>query len=285
MNATAPTRIVLGLQPGDAGEDCIHLASKLATAMQAAIHALLVEEQSMVDAAALPLTRIVARPGQAAPEFTTQSMEQAVSRAERRFRRAFSVEAQPVRIPWSVQRQRGELAAALSACASAADIVLLPGAAVRQPNRLPMVRSVASRVRGVVIVRRQPAPVNNASAPVVVMDEGSPGGAAALALSAEFAAGMDRPLHVLVVAQSTLDAEAIEQRARDLAMQARHVHVHRLPASRGDAIKTRLAGLGAALVVASIDTPSLASDAAIVELQRAGGAPLLLAGTPDELEG
>jgi hypothetical protein len=285
MNATAPTRIVLGLQPGDSGEDCIHIASRLAHAMRAAIHALLVEEQTVMDAAALPFTRIVARSGQTVPEFTPQSMEKAASLAERRFRRALSVEAQPVSIPWSVQRQRGELAAALSACASSSDIVMLPGAAARQPSRLPMVRGMASRVRGVVIVRRQPAPVNNASAPVVVLDEGSPGGTAALALAAQFAAGMDRTLHVLVVADSTFDAEAIEQRVRHLAMQARHVHVHRLPAGRGDAMKARLAGLGAALVVASIDTPALASDAAIIELQRASGAPLLLAGKPGQLEG
>ena len=284
MNAPAPPRIVLGLHPGDPGEECIHVASKLAMAMQAAIHALLVEEQAVMDAAALPFTRIVARRGQAAPEFTTQSMEKAASLAERRFRRALSDEAQPVSIPWSVQRQRGELTVALSACAGSSDIVMLPGATARSAGRLAVARLMASRVRGVVIARRQPAPARNASAPVVAIDSGSPGGAAAMVLAAQLAAGLERDLHVLVLAGSTREAELTEARVRELALSDREISIHRLPASRGDAIKTRLAGLGAALVVASIDTPALASDAAIIELQRASGAPLLLAGKTDQLE-
>ncbi len=279
MNDPAQTRIVLGLQPGDAGEDCIHVASRLAMAMQAAIHALLVEEQTVLDAAALPLTRIVARPGQTPPEFTVATIERATIRAERRFRQALSAEAQPMRIPWSVQRKRGELAQALSAFAGAADIVMLPEARERNLNRLLMARVMASRVRGVVIARRVNAVVRNGTGPVVVLDEGGHGGATAVALAAKLAAGMGRPLHVLVLAGSAHEAEVIEQRAVELTMQLREAHLHRLPAARGDAIKARLASLGAVLVVASIDTPALVSDAAILELQRASGAPLLLSGT------
>lgn len=280
MNDPAPTRIVLGLQPGDAGEDCIHVASRLAMAMQAAIHALVVEEQILLDAAALPFTRIVARPGQTPPEFSVATVERATTRAERRVRQALSAEAQPMRIPWSVQRQRGELAQALSAFAGAADIVMLPEARGRNLNRLVMARVMASRVRGVVIARRENAIVRNGSGPVVVLDQGGPGGDRAVALAARLAAGMGRPLDVLVLAGSSHEAEIIEQRVFELTAPLREAHLHRLPADRGDAIKARLTSLGAALLVASIDTPALASDAAILELQRAGGAPLLLSGAP-----
>lgn len=279
MKDPAPTRIVLGLQALESGEECVHIASRLAMAMQAAIHALLVEEQSMLDAAALPLTRIVARPGQTPQEFSVAAVERATARAERRFRQVLSAEAQPMRIPWSVQRERGELAQSLAAFAGAADIVMLPEARGRSLNRLVLARVMATRVRGVVIARRQNAAVGNGSGPVVVLDQGGRGGDNAVALAARLAAGMDRPLHVLALAGSSHEADVIEQRALELTGHLRETHVHRLPAARGDAIKARLAGLGAALVVASIDAPALASDAALLELQRASGAPLLLSGT------
>ena len=280
MNDPAPTRIVLGLQPGDAGEDCIHVASRLAMAMQAAIHALVVEEQTLLDAAALPFTRIVARPGQTPPEFSVATVERATTRAERRFRQALSAEAQPMRIPWSMQRERGELAQALSAFAGAADIVMLPDARGGNLNRLVMARVMASRVRGVVIARRENAIAGNGPGPVVVLDEGGPGGESAVALATKLAAGMGRPLHVLVLAGSAREADVIEQRAFELTAPLRGVQLHRLPADRGDAIMARLASLDAALLVASIDTPALASDAALLELQRASGAPLLLMAAP-----
>jgi hypothetical protein len=277
---TATTRILLGLHAGEAPEGGIALAARLAASLRAAIHGLLVEEPGLVDAAALPFTRIISRTGAHGPDFSTVTLERALALTERTCRDMLCAMAQPAHVPWTMQRERGDLAATLSACMETGDIVVMPQAGGSGSYRRAMVdvRLMTRRARGVVIVRKSGSATQIHSGPVVAIDDGSDAGAGSVSLAAQLAAGMNRPLQVIVFAGTAAEAEAIQQRARAVASPRSSVRFHRLSPDHSGALSLKLRMLAPSLVVAEIEAEPLRDDASVLELQRASSAPLLLLG-------
>lgn len=278
MGTTASTRILLGLDAGEAPEASIALAARLAAALRAAIHGLLVEEQDLIDAAALPFTRIISRKGTAAPDFSTVALTRSLELAERGCRDMLCAMAQPAHIPWTMQRERGELGAALSARVEAGDIVIMPQAGGHRRAQAD-IRLMSRRARAVVMVRRSRRSASVASGPVVVLDSGERSGAGAIPLAAQLASGMGRTLHVIVIAGTAAEAEAIEHRARAAVTPGAGIRFHRESASHTEAIARQLRMLAPSLVVADIEAALLRNDDTLLELQRASSAPLLLLGS------
>ena len=281
MNGMATiTRILLGLHAGEAPERSIELAARIAASLRATIHGLVVEDEGLADAAALPFTRIISRKGTPAPDFSTVILQRALALTERSCRDMLCAVAQRAQVPWTMQRERGELAAALSARVESGDIVIMPQAGGAGPSRRALVdvRLMTRRARAVVMVRRARSAVRLSSGPVVVLDAADGTGPGAVSLGAELAGGMDRPLHVVVLADSPAEAELIERRARAAAPPGLAIRFHRLSPAYAGAIALKVRTLAPSLVVADIESTPLRDDDTVLELQRACSAPLLLAG-------
>ena len=271
-------RILLGLKAGEILDESISLAARLAATLEAAVHGLLVEEDALFDAAGLPFTRIVTRGGTTAPEFTVSAVQRAFGEAERLCRQSLATMAQASRVPWTMQCERGEIAACLSAHAQAGDIVVVPDAGGHGLRRqvLATARLVASHTQGVVIAGRGGRAPAHEGGPVLAIDEGGPAGQAVVSFAARLAAGLNRPLHVLAIAASAEAAGASRKRAGELAggkLQLRHSW---LPAGNAAPLARRLAALAPSLLVADIGGGMFGDDTAIMDVQRAAGAPLVL---------
>ena len=252
MNALPDSRVLVVLNAGHAADEGIALAARLAACLQANVHALLVEDQSLLDAAALPFTSIVARRGVTPPEFSLSAVERALNQAEQDVRAAFSAQAHRLHLSWTMQRQRGDLATSLSACAVASDIVVLPAdrSRARPPQLMGELRQVTTQVRGFVLPPRQHAARSRHSGPVVAIDVDDHAGAAVVSLASQLAAGMDCPLRVISLAGSALD--------------------------NVDDLAARLRSIAPSLLVASLHAGEPASETALASLQDAARAPVLL---------
>jgi nucleotide-binding universal stress UspA family protein len=257
VNALADTRILLALDASDSADEGIALAVRLASSLQAAIHGLMVEDQALLDAAALPFTSIVARGGVPPPEFSVAAVERSLDQAEQNVRAAFSAVTHQLHLSWTVQRQRGDLLGSLSACAAASDIVVLPVDSLRagSPTILSDLHKITEQVRGVVLTPRQQTFRHRRPGPVVAIDDQNQMGTGVVALASQLAAGMDCPLRVLRLAGSVLGND--------------------------DVLAARLAAVGPSLLVASMHTGLFTSESAMSRLQKAARAPVLFLRSAD----
>lgn len=252
MNAPSDTRILVALNAGDAADEGIALAAQLASCLQAGILALLVEDQALLDAAALPFTSIVARRGVRPPDFSVSAVERSLDQAEYDIRAAFSAVTRRLNLSWTVERQRGDLADSLSGCAAASDILILPVNNFRAglPKVLSDFRKVAEQVRGVVLSPRQQTSRLRRPGPVVVIEDEDQAGAGIVSLASQLAAGMDCPLRVVRLAGSGPGSD--------------------------DVLAARLAALGPSLVVAGMKNEPFITNAVMATLQTSTRAPVLL---------
>lgn len=277
---TTITRILLGLHAGETPEGSIVLATRLAASLRATVHGLVVEDEGLADAAALPLTRIISRKGTPASDFSTVILQRALALTERSCRDMLCALAQTAQVPWTMQRERGDLPAALSARVESGDIVIMPqpGGGGLSRRAVVDVRLMTRRARGVVMVRRARSGTRLNSGPIVALDGAEQAGQGAVSLAAELAAGLDRPLHVVVLADASAEAQTIEHRARAAAPPGLAIRFHRLSPAHAGAIALKVRMLAPSLVVADIESTPLRDDDTVLELQRACSVPLLLAG-------
>ena len=273
-------RILLGLNAGQPAKTEIVLAARLAESLQAAIHGLLIEEQGLMDAASLPFTRITARAGTRAPDFTSVALERAFGLAERACRDTICMMAASARVQWTMQRERGELVTTLQLRTETGDIVIMPGSAGAAAGRptIADIRLIAGRAIAVLMMQAARSSLPIEAGPVVAIDDGDIAGAVTVGLAAQIASGMDRPLHVIVLGRTMADAEAIERCAREAAWHRQAMRFHQLAPDQTDAIALKLRMLAPSLVVANIEADPLRSDATVLDLQRASSAPFLLLG-------
>ncbi|MDX1717903.1 MAG: hypothetical protein R3287_13420 [Anderseniella sp.] len=257
MTALSDARILLALNAGDAADEAIALAARLASSLHTHIHGLMVEDQALLDAAALPVTSIVARRGVTPPEFSLAAVERSLNQAEQDVRTAFSAVARRLNLSWTVQRLRGGLADSLSACMAANDIVVLPvdrpGAGF--PNTVSDLRKISGQVQGIVLPPRKRTFRRGLSGPVVAIDAEDQTGKGVVALASRLAAGMDCPLHVLKLADPALANE--------------------------DVLAARVSAVAPGLLVASMHARLFSNEPVIARLQNAARAPLLLLCGPE----
>jgi hypothetical protein len=278
MEPAVTPRILLGLKAGEPPQGSIALATHLAVSLRAAVHGLLIEEQGLIDAAALPFTRIAARTGTHAPVFTSISLERAFGLSAQACRDMIGMMAQAAHVPWTMQRERGEFASTLRERAKTGDIVIMPGPSggAAAGAALTDIRLIASRASAVVMMARVSPSWQLEAGPVVAIDEGDLAGARTISLAAKLAVGMNRPLHVIVIAGTAAEAAAIKQRACAAAARAQLIRFHWLRPGHEEAFALKLRMLAPSLVVADIEGELMRDDAAVREFQRASKAPMLL---------
>jgi len=278
MEPQVTPRILLGLKAGEPPQGSIALATRLAVSLRAVVHGLLIEEQGLIDAAALPFTRIAARAGTHAPVFTSISLERAFGLSAQACRDMIGMMAQAAHVPWTMQRERGEFASTLRERVKAGDIVIMTGVSggAAASVALADIRLIASRASAVVMMAQVRPSWQLEAGPVVAIDDGDLAGARTISLAAKLAAGMDSPLHVIVIASTAAEAAVIEQRASAAAAEAHAKRFHWLRPGHGEAVALKLRMLAPSLVVVDIEGEPIRDDAAIREFQRASKAPMLL---------
>lgn len=270
-------RIVVGLQSVEALDETIEAAAVLASTVQGEILGLFVVEQALLDAAGLPLTVITATRRHVEQRLTAKMVRDAMDRAERTCRASLDAIARRAGVNWSIERHQGDFTTALLDSTTAGDFVVVPawsGLSSRS-QQVSNIRQVAQNAFGVMIVHTSRLPVAR-HAPVVAIDDGDQTGAETISVAVQLAKVTGRRLNVLALATTPAGAEAIKARARAIAGPRQALSISQLVHPGQDAIAARLAALSPCFVVGDIQGEPFRDDPAVIKLQRAAGAPVLL---------
>ena len=224
----ASCRIVVGMKVTSEIEPPVEAATTLASAIEAEILGLFVEEEAMIDLAGLPFARAFDT-GSAEPrQLTRDAMAQAISRGAQLCQRVLSTRAEKARVKWAFSSTQGDLPEALKSHLSAGDFLVVSaerrGFGWRQ--LISELRATPRHTRGVVIAaadREKPA-----QGPVLAIDDGDEAGRITVALAARIAAVTGAPMELFVVAASDSEAARIIGRAEEIAGSARSITTHRL---------------------------------------------------------
>ena len=153
MNAESagegPRRIVISLGATYDSAPALEAAERLATALQAELHGLFVEEQALVDLSNLPITHaVLSRAGSAGP-LNPQAMEAVFERGAHACRRALSACARHARLEWSFDIARGEALQAVSNRVTGDDLIVVEQSAFGHTaaDLLEMARAVSLQRR------------------------------------------------------------------------------------------------------------------------------------------
>jgi hypothetical protein len=209
-------RILVALDAGEQGLADLEEAARLAAGLQAELVGLFVEDTDLIEAAGLPVARVVSRSARSDTLLDAALMRRALKVWAARSRETLAAAASHWRVRWSFRVARGSLAEQLLVEARDFDLVALgkAGGPVRAARMRSASRSVTERAGcSLLLLRRGPL----ARRPVVVIFEGA---ARALALGRTLARVYGCRLLVLAVGGDAAAAEALEAEAA--AWLARH---------------------------------------------------------------
>lgn len=100
-------RVVVGLGTIEQADRMLDAAVDLAATLRAELHGLFIEDPGMLDAAALPFTRVVTAHAQVR-KFERTPLRNRTRSDNAAFKRAVSLRARQAQLSWSVSRKRGE---------------------------------------------------------------------------------------------------------------------------------------------------------------------------------
>jgi len=265
-NAHGLKRVLVALDPGAECRAALETAARLAAQSEAELVGLFVEESELLEAAALPMTRVIRSSDFMLDRLDQSLMEQGLKAWAAQARATLTAVAERWRVQASFRVARGNLAEALLAEARSCDLLAL-GTVGRasQRGRLGATARLMARQApcSVLVMRRDEAP----SLPVVVLYEGNE---RALAFGASLARLHGRDLEILASdAERLAEAKAwlagqdlkakLEQPAADdpeklseqLGRRTAGVVVLERAGARGGAIDTEkvLAGLPSSVIL------------------------------------
>ncbi len=183
-------RILLALDASPPGPAAIEAAAILAAELRAELQGLFVEDIDLLRLAGLPFTREVDEASATLRPLDMAAIEQTFRAKAAGVRQAMASKAEQLQVRWSFHVARGQLVRATLAAATQTDLLIL----TREG------RGGAPDVR-------------LAEAPIVVADDGSPAGTAALQTAARLARRLGGPLVVLVVAETADQRDTITRSA------------------------------------------------------------------------
>lgn len=197
----------------DASEDstaALEAAVELASALEAEIRGIYVEEERLIRAGSLPLCREVSLFSKEPRRLDRRDLERQLRAHARRVQGQLQQVAERARVPWSFSTSRGEVASVIRRAARDVDLVAL-GATGRSFKEAP-----GSTVAG--LVEDAPSPVlvlrrsTRIGLGVHVVYDGTEAGRRAVALAAELSRREQPPLTVFLLAADEEDAELMAER-------------------------------------------------------------------------
>lgn len=206
-----PRRILVALDAAERSTAALEEAARLAAGLEAELVGLFIEDIELLEAAALPVTRIIPSQARAAGALDPDTMQRAWRIWSAESRRTLAAAAARWHVRWSFQVARGVFAEQLLAQTDERDMLAF------QTNRRMgrtrgalAARQVAARARCSVLLMERRA---FAGKPVVVICEGGP---QVLAVGRTIADIYNLRLVVLALGQSDDAAKATASKARSL---------------------------------------------------------------------
>jgi hypothetical protein len=269
------SRVLVELIGNSEGDELIETACDLAAAIQAELHGLFVEDESLLDLSGLPFAHAVL-PGRAQPlAFNPELLRRIYERQATSCRRILSARAHSAQLTWSFDTARGPGATAFRTRVSRTDLVVIQQHRFGQSTRemIGAARSAAAAARGVAVIGRR---TRRTAGPIVAIDDGDDAGAETIALAARLARRHEAPVELFVIAADERLARQTE--ARDLALlgNVRVAAVRRFVARPEGALEDALTRAAPRFVVADLDGAPFRDNESAVRLVRAARAPVVL---------
>ncbi len=237
-------RILVALDAGEQGLADLEEAARLAAGLEAELVGLFVEDTELLEAAGLPVARVISRHAPGDMALDAALMQRALRVWAARSRESLAAAASHWQVQWSFRVARGTLAEQVLSEAGEFDLLALgrPGGPLREARRHSATHSVTEQARcSVLLLQKGPL----ARRPVVVVFEGS-----------ERALAVGRTLsrvygcRLLVLAAGPDAAAAAKLEAEAAAWLARHDTIGEVdplagpePEALGEALRARYAGI------------------------------------------
>ena len=284
-------RILVALDASAHSLAALEAAADLASAMQAEMEGLFVEDVNLIRLASLPCTREIQHTASLA-SLDLQQMERALKAQAAEARQALEAAARRARVQWSFRVTRGHVAHEVLAAAAAADLVTL-GKQGRSRNPQARLGSTALRalasapVALLLVEHRRLAPhgtglgkafgaVTAARRRVLVVCDGSEGASRAVNAAARLAEADGVPLTVLLLAGDSDAARNLELAvARSLEGRSIEVLWRPVALAEGHSLHRVIQSDEAGLLVLSLSSPRL-PEAAVAKLLDHISNPVLL---------
>ncbi len=205
-----PWRILVALDASEESQKALEATARLAADLEAELVGLFVEESELIEAAALPMTRLIPRHGQGQAALDPALMRRALRTTSSRARSALAATAERWQIKWSFRVVQGALGDEMLSQAHGHDLL-----AVGRPRRArqgarpaeDLRRVMAEAACSVLLLRRG----ETRARPLVVLYEGSE---RSLVVGHTLAQAEARALRIMALG----DREAVvAERARDAA--------------------------------------------------------------------
>ena len=243
----AGARLLIGLGSTGLPSGALDVAIELASALQAEVSALFVEEQLLYDLIDLPIASLIASAGQAGQRLNREAVSRSLKAQAKAIRRDLSMRAESRNLRWSFELRHGDTLAAIAASARTGDILLLGGTAatITPRGRVELAIRLSETVAACVVV---PDILRNRRGAIVVID----------------------PVRDRESAFARKIASALGERFVAIQSQAN------ANASVLHELETTLGTLRPRLIIVRDARHVFSDPAAAVSLMRAGGAPILL---------
>jgi nucleotide-binding universal stress UspA family protein len=208
-------RILIGLDASPHSLAALKAAAKLASALDAELHGLFVEDVNLLRAAGLPMAKELQFPFATHARMNPERMRRQLRAQARQARRALRSICRREQIEWTFQVVRGGVPSKVLEEAAKADLLCLGriGRPVMQrPGLGSTARAAAMRAQRSVLLISHGRLIGP---PVVVAYDGSPGAKSALLLAARLVQELGGVLSVLVPAGVTRSSKEIQGQIGD----------------------------------------------------------------------
>lgn len=167
-----PWRILVALDASEESQNALEATARLAADLEAELVGLFVEESELIEAAALPMTRLIPRHGQAQTALDPALMRRALKITSSRARSALAATAERWQVKWSFRVAQGALGDELLSQARSHDLLALgrPRRARQGARPAEALRRVTAEAACSVLLLRR---VETRARPLVVLYEGS----------------------------------------------------------------------------------------------------------------
>lgn len=269
-------RILVALDAATHTPGSLETVAELAARLRAEVSGLFVEDEDLIRTAGLPCVRQVGLPPATAVVMNRSGLQRDLKNLASAARRDLERAAARARVKWSFRVVRGRVAAAVSAAAEDADLVVVESASRPLGRHLRLgapARTAAERTRRPVLFLQ---PGRWLQRPAVAVVDGTAGAEAALEMAASLAAGSRGDLRVVLAAGRLADIDRLQQHVDErLSSRRLRVRTYQLPAPSTEGLCAVARQIGSGVLVAALESPLLGDERAR-ELLRGLDCPVML---------
>lgn len=269
-------RIIIGLRPLLSAEASIATATTLAVALEADVVGLFIQEDELMNLAALPFARTLSEAGRPATPMTPELMLAEFDRLANRWQRVLSSQAQKARVKWSFSTHTGKLLRTIQSALVDGDylVVSCDGSRFEVRQLLELIGAMPTGLEGIVVVPNNLA--KSQQSPVVALIDSEIEFQQMLAFAVRLAEFENSPLDLFIIASNDAEASQLEVEARNLIPSNLSVTHYRFMYRASEYIAAALHERRPAHVVANLENSLFQTVNSLASLFRAANASLIL---------